>query len=213
MTPGPFVGDDRPGPGGQGLEGHDPGHLGHRGRRPALPDPVGDGREGGVGERVAEGDPRHLFAGGQMTNDGPGRLADRSLPAGPGRGHGEGDSFDRQAREGLAHDGLGPADGIDRGGWGHHPVGPAQRRYGPHREQVGFARADTDADQAAGNRRVDRADGADRAGSRDRLGQGGVEGGPDEVGFGPSGLGGPAGQTGLQPVGEIEAALAHRPSA
>ena len=90
---------------------------------------------------------------------------------------------------GLAHDGLGPADGVDRGGGGHHPVGPAQRRDGPHGQQVGSPGPTPTPTSRPGDRRVGR---GRRGGGRDRLGQGGFEGGPDEVGLGPPGLGGPA---------------------
>ena len=133
----------------------------------------------------------------------------RSGPGRPGPGHGEGDPLDHEARERLAHDGLGPADGVDGRGRGHHPVGPAQGGHGPDGEQVGLAGADADADQAAGKRRV---------GGRHRLGAGlgaaRAASRAARMSRLPIGRFGRPGRPGrLQPIGQIEAALAHRPPA
>ena len=80
---------------------------------------------------------------------------DRSRAARPGA-MANGDPLDHEARHGLAHDGLGPAHGVDGGGGRHHPVGPAQRGHRAHGQEVRLPGPDPDADQTAGEGRVGR---------------------------------------------------------
>ena len=93
--------------------------------------------------------------------------------------HGERDALHHEARHGLAHDGLGPAHGVDGRGGRHHPVGPAQRGDRSQGQEVRLPGPHPDADQTTGDGRV----GLDRRSGGRGAGQGDVEGVADEVGL------------------------------